>query len=165
MIYCLYLPKLQSFEIGENCLNKWTGDLVIDNYPDLEKIVVKKNSLNSLNSLKICNNKKLDIIEIEDGAFGYVNKVIFEGISIMLICYCLYLSNLQSFKIGENCLNKWKGDLVFENYPNLQSIVVKKNSLKKMNLLKICKCERLKTIEIDESAFYNVKNVVIKSIL
>ena len=41
--------------------------LVIENYPNLEKIVVKKNSLKNLNSLKICNNEKLKTIEIEDG--------------------------------------------------------------------------------------------------
>ena len=53
--------------IGEECFNEVKDDLVIDNYPNLEKIVVKKNLLNDLNSLKICNNDKLKIIETEDG--------------------------------------------------------------------------------------------------
>ena len=39
----------------------------IENYPGLEKIVFKKGSLMNLNSLKICNCEKLNIIEIEDG--------------------------------------------------------------------------------------------------
>ena len=42
-------------------------DLEIENYPNLEKIDMKKNSLQNLNSLKICNNEKLKTIEIEDG--------------------------------------------------------------------------------------------------
>ena len=45
--------------IGEGCFNKVKDDLVIENYPNLEKIVVKKNSLNNLKSLKVCNNEKL----------------------------------------------------------------------------------------------------------
>ena len=59
------------------------------------------------------------------------------------------------------------GNLVIENYPNLEKIVVKKNSLKNLNSLKICNNEKLKTIESygrwEGSAFYNVKNVIIES--
>ena len=71
--------------------------------------------------------------------------------------------------IGEGCFNEWKDDLVIENYPNLEKIVVKKNSLKNLNSLKICNNEKLKTIEIEDGdnfngAFYNVKNVIIESI-
>ena len=78
--------------------------------------------------------------------------------------------------IGEGCFNKLK-DLVIENYPNLEKIVVKKRSLKNLNSLKICNNDKLKTIEIEDggrwkmdgkwnynSAFYNVKNVIIESI-
>ena len=36
---------------------------------------------------------------------------------------------------------------MIENYPNLQSIIVKKNSLKNLNSLKICNCENLKIIK------------------
>ena len=71
---------------------------------------------------------------------------------------------IKELEIGENCLNKWKDDLVIENYPNLQSIVVKKNSLKNLKSLKICNCEELKTIEVEDGAFENVKNVIIESI-
>ena len=58
---------------------------MIENYPNLEKIVVKKNSLMNLNSLKICNNEKLKTIETEDGncregAFINVKNVIIESI-------------------------------------------------------------------------------------
>ena len=87
-----------------------------------------------------------------------------------------YLPNLQEIIIGENCLSKVKDDLVIENYPNLEKIVVKKNSLKNLNSLKICNCEKLKTIEIKDGerwqendiwhsngALLYVKNVIIKS--
>ena len=83
--------------IGEGCFDEVRDDLVIENYPNLEKIIVKKNSLNNLNSLKICKNKKLKTIEVEDGekweengewhangAFLGVKKVIIEGISVLL---------------------------------------------------------------------------------
>ena len=70
--------------IGKGCFNKVKDDLVIENYPNLEKIVVNNNSLKNLNSLKIGNNEKLKIIEIEYGCFENVNKVIIESISILL---------------------------------------------------------------------------------
>ena len=70
--------------------NDYFGNLVIENYPNLDKIVVKKGSLQNLNSLKICNNEKLKIIETEDGegwnngVFENVKNVIIESISIIL---------------------------------------------------------------------------------
>ena len=75
-------------------------------------------------------------------------------------------------EIGEGCLNEWKDDLVIENYPNLEIIVVKRKSLQNLNSLKICNNEKLKTVEIEDgknswnkdSAFINVKNVIIESI-
>ena len=77
---------------------------------------------------------------------------------------CLRIHNLiKELVIGENCFNKWNDDLVIENYPNLQSIVVKKESLQNLNSLKICNCEKLKTIEIEDSCLHNVKNVIIES--
>ena len=71
---------------------------------------------------------------------------------------------IKELEIGENCLNGWKDDLIIENYPNLQSIIMKRNSLKNLNSLKICNCEKLKTIEVEDGVFYNVKNVIIESI-
>ena len=66
--------------------------------------------------------------------------------------------------IEEGFGNDYFGNLVIDNYPNLNKIVVKKNSLKNLNSLKICNNEKLKTIEIEEYAFKNVKNVTIESI-
>ena len=49
-------------------------------------------------------------------------------------------------------------------------MIVKKNSLKNLNSLKICNCEKLKTIETEDGdwkdgAFCSVENVIIESIL
>ena len=60
--------------------------------------------------------------------------------------------------------NEYYGNLIIKNYRNLQSIVVKKYSLKNLNSLKICNCDKLKSIEIEDGAFCNVKNVIIESI-
>ena len=70
-------------------IEEWFGDdyfgnLIIQNYPNLQSIVVKKNSLQYLNSLKICNCEKLKTIEIEDGdvnnsSFAFVQKVEIES--------------------------------------------------------------------------------------
>ena len=72
--------------------------------------------------------------------------------------------DIEEMIIEEKYGNDYYRDLVIENYPNLQSIIVKKNSLQNLNSLKICSCEKLKTIEIEDDAFYNVKNVIIESI-
>ena len=65
---------------------------------------------------------------------------------------------------------KKENDLEICNYPYLEQIVVKENSFKHLNLLKICNNELLKIIEIengewdDNSTFRNVKNVIFESI-
>ena len=71
--------------------------------------------------------------------------------------------------------NDYYGNLLIENYPNLQSIIMKKNSLRNLKSLKICNCEKLKTIEIEDGedgdrwnkrcALFNVKDVIVESIL
>ena len=65
--------------IEEEYGNDYYGNLVIENYPNLEKIIVKEMSLQSLNSLKICNCEKLNTIKVEDGAFRHVKNVIIES--------------------------------------------------------------------------------------
>ena len=65
--------------------NDYFGNLVIQNYPNLQSIIIENNSVTSLKSLKICNCEKLKIIEIEngidfDGTFRNVKKVIIDSI-------------------------------------------------------------------------------------
>ena len=66
--------------------------------------------------------------------------------------------------IEEDFGNDYYGNLIIQNYPNLQSIVVKWRSLRYLNSLKICNCEKLETIEIEYCGFENVKSVIIDSI-
>ena len=54
-------------EIAEDSCNDLDNDLRICNYSNLERIVVKKNSLKNLNSLVISNNPQLKSIETKAG--------------------------------------------------------------------------------------------------
>ena len=67
--------------IGEKCFDKVEDVVEICNYSNLEKIVVKKNSMKNLTSLKICNNENLNTIEVDENTFYNVNTVIIESIS------------------------------------------------------------------------------------
>ena len=55
-------------------------------------------------------------------------------------------------------------DLVIDNFLRLEEIMVMENSLQDLNTLKISNNKELKTIEIGDYAFYDVKNVIIESI-
>ena len=72
-----------SIIVNSGLCNSMRGNLSISNYPCLESIDIKKNSLRNLNSLVISNNPQLSSIAIEDGdgypyytgAFYYVKSV------------------------------------------------------------------------------------------
>ena len=53
--------------IEEGCGNDLKIDLKICGFENLKKLIVKKNSLQNLNSLVISNNSELESIVIEDG--------------------------------------------------------------------------------------------------
>ena len=72
--------------------------------------------------------------------------------------------DIEEMIIEERFGNDYYGNLIIQNYPNLQSIVVKNESLKNLNSLKICNCEKLKTIKTENSAFSFVIDVIIESI-
>ena len=61
---------LEELEIGENCCNELKCFKLIG-FDHLKKLIFHKNSLKNLNSLVISNNNELEIIEIEDGEYGY----------------------------------------------------------------------------------------------
>ena len=87
----LYLPQLQCIIIGENCLNEWKDDLMIVDFPRLESVVVKKNSLQSIYSVSIRNNKQLTTIEVEDYSFYNVKNLRIESILEMIIINSIFL--------------------------------------------------------------------------
>ena len=92
---------------------------------------------------------------------------------------------LTRMVIEEGVCNDMGGDVVIEGLNCLRSILVKKNSMKNLNSLKICNCELLEKIEVngdqgndngrrvigfgdrdnDNGAFENVKNVEISSLI
>ena len=78
--------------IESGCCNDMKEDVEISGLGNLTTIYVKKNSLNNLSSLTICNNEKLRSIEVENGdrwqkdgkwfangAFFWVKSVVFKG--------------------------------------------------------------------------------------
>ena len=71
---------------------------------------------------------------------------------------------LENLIIDDNSMNNMNGDLVLSGFDNLEKIVVKENSLKNLNSLKICNNEELSSIEIEDSSFSNVLNLIIESI-
>ena len=83
------LPQ-DSIDNREMIINSFFGDcfygnLVIENDPKLERIIVKSYSLKNLNLLKICNCENVKTIEIGGGSFEYVDKVIIKSSSEVMI--------------------------------------------------------------------------------
>ena len=93
--------SLKELVIGDGCCNDLREDLVIEGFHNLKKIVILKNSLRNITSLKIQNNENLKEIEI-DHAKLFLNSC---------------LSNVQS--------------VVFDNLPELTSISIGKEALVK----------------------------------
>ena len=79
---------------------------------------------------------------------------------------------LTRMVIEEGVCNDMGGDVVIDGLNCLRSILVKKNSMKNLNSLKICNCELLEKIEVSDGdgdyncgAFENVKSVEISSLI
>ena len=77
--------------------------------------------------------------------------------------------DIQKMIIEKDYGNNYYGNLIIKDYPNLQSIVVKKKSLRKLCSLKICNCDKLKMIEVEDSdrffsgTFFDLKEVALMS--
>ena len=64
-----HLHKMVSkLEIAEDAGNDMTDDLVISGFTNLRSIVVKKDAMMNLNSLKICDCDVLERIIVEGGS-------------------------------------------------------------------------------------------------
>ena len=99
--------------MGEGCFYSMKANVDIVNLPSLESIVVKKNSMMNVESLKICDNEQLKTIHFEDGSIIENNATIssncsfqnlhhFQLSSIFLAIRLLSdLPKLQSFKTGQ----------------------------------------------------------------
>ena len=113
-------------------------------------------------------NVSVDDIECDESILVFnitkeVDSINFKNAIILPFELPEFEKDIQEMIIEEGFGNDYYGNLVIQNYPNIQSIVVKNYSLQNLKSLKICNCEKLKTIEIEDGAFYNVKNVQIES--
>ena len=108
------LPNLQSIHIGEGCFYSMKTNVDIVNLPSLDSIVVKKNSMMNVESLKICNNEQLKTIHFENGDMIENNSVLssncsFQNLQNLQLTSTLFtirlssdLPSLQSFKTGKH---------------------------------------------------------------
>ena len=114
----------------------------------------------------------------------YVNTIVRNGTDFNSLQ--MRVSNvLTGMVIEEGVCNDMRGDVVIDGLNCLRSILVKENSMKNLNSLKICNCELLEKIEVngdqgndngrrvigfghwdnDNGAFMNVKSVEISSLI
>ena len=126
-------------------------------------------------------NMNVDDIECDESILVFniteeVDSINFKNAIILSFELPEFEKDIEEMIIESGSGNDYYWNLIIQNYPNLQSIIVKKNSLKNLNSLKICNCEKLQKIEIEDGdkwegngdskngAFYNVRNVIIESI-
>ena len=160
--------------IGEGCFNEVKDDLVIENYPNLEKIIVKKYEI------VYDGEWEKGIFKIESGReFHYKTKEVKEvELKTVEISNESELRSLLEDKdrkekvkeliVKDKCCNDMEDDLEISGFDNLEKIVFKKDCLRNLNSLKICNNENLKIIEIEDTdtndgALENVEKVVIES--
>lgn len=66
-----YKETVTEIEINENCGNDIEGDLELCGFEKLEKITVKKNSLQNVTALTIADNPSLKVFQTENGNGGF----------------------------------------------------------------------------------------------
>ena len=81
--------------------------------------------------------------------------------------------SIIELEVAENACNDMKNDLVISGFLYLRSIVVKKDAMQNLNSLKICDCDVLEKIIVEDGSgwkhdichapFVNVKSVIITS--
>ena len=65
----LHQDRWTSITVNSGLCNSMRGNLSISNYPCLQSIVLKRNTLKYLNSFVISNNPQLTTLTIEDGTW------------------------------------------------------------------------------------------------
>ena len=70
---------------------------------------------------------------------------------------------VKELVVNENSCEDIKDDLEISGFKNLEKIVFKKGCLQNLNSLKICGNENLKFIEVGDSVFCNVQNIIMES--
>ena len=79
--------SIKELIIGKDCFRNTHCNLIINNYPNLEKIWIKPNNLVDIESLTISDNERLREIVVEgvecnenNDVFGNVKSVVLKGI-------------------------------------------------------------------------------------
>ena len=91
--------------IEEEFGNDYFGNLVIENYPNLEKLTIKKGSLKNLKSLKICNNPKFRTLKTGMNAFDNVETLIFDSI-LLFNNTTVDLPSFKSFSLSKKSFSQ-----------------------------------------------------------
>ena len=81
------LNTMKELVIENDCFRNTKCHLIISNYPNLEKILIRRNNLSRIESLTICDNERLKKIRVEDieekgdykRVFGNVKSVVLES--------------------------------------------------------------------------------------
>ena len=108
----------------------------------------------NLNVMKVSlkNNNKVDSINFKNAVIQSIRSSTLPG----------YSKTIKDKRLQSGSGNDIFGDVVVDNYPNLERLVLNSNSLSNANSLKICNCEKLKNIKIEDSGnlnIYTLKNV------
>ena len=80
----LHQDRWKSITVNEGLCNSMRGNLSISNYPCLQSIVLKRNTLKYLNSFVISNNPQLNSIVTKDSALYYVQSVTISSIFYLM---------------------------------------------------------------------------------
>ena len=72
---------------------------------------------------------------------------------------------VRSITVDVNCCNDDNGDFRISGYSFLNSLVVKKDSLKRLNSLTISDNSVLKSIDIDDGSFYKTTSLSLESMI
>lgn len=76
---CMPLAVTSICVAETSCKGEWERDLIICGYSLLEEVIVRKNSLKCLNSLRVSDNPMLKTLSIENGGFECVRTVVLES--------------------------------------------------------------------------------------
>ena len=72
--------------------------------------------------------------------------------------------NWSSITVNEDLFKEMRDELILNDYPHVQYILIQKESLRRISNLTISKLPELKTIIIEDNSFYNTISLTLLSI-
>ena len=73
--------------------------------------------------------------------------------------------NWSSITVNEDLFNEMRDEMVLNDYPHVQYILIQKESFRRISNLTISKLPELKTIIIEDNSFYYTASLTLLSIL